>query len=551
MATATTASSSMSVAAGFVYESHRGSRAAHLTVNTAALAGHGAPESVSTYYNGGGMFMDASRYRGVEILARYQGVTDVRDESADLAAVIYCKVGKGDVVLSGVHPEYTPSLMKPAADDLHFKAVAADLEQSDESRKLFLGACLSKVGLKVNRDPSSTVPRLTPIYLTSHLDPPVAQKVVADLRANLDFVGPNTFEDINDTFVLHEETEDDHTYMLSDGGVNAEKQSLEDLAASEKHIKAFTSVALPDSRTTPYFDMKLYFDTLKKLYDENAVSLSDRAFGSLLLYSEVVTSTNTLLDANPNWLRHLPMGLTFTATTQVAGRGRGGNVWVNPKGVMATSVLFRVPVEAQKNSSIVTLQYLCALAVIESILGYVSQRRVLLGVGCGVNVSNQAPTTSLNSVLEKLNEIRVQKGLEPLPPYNHEALLAKVMYTLGQFYSVFQKSGLKPFLSLYYKRWFHSNQRVKLDAEGNGKTRECVIKGITPEYGLLVAEDISTRESLELQPDGNSFDIFKGLEVNSKQSQITYNMCEWTYWWHEIEFKTNALKRCWRQVTRD
>lgn len=560
---------------GFVYESHAGARAAKLTINSAVLGSLGAPQTATVYYNGGGMFMDASKYRNVETLARYEGPTDVTDDLQDLAAAVYCKVGKGDVVLLGAHPEYTPQLMKPAAHDQHFKEVAAELLAADEGRKQFLGACLRKIGLQVNSDPQSTVPRLTPVYMTSYLDLKRAQRVWDDLQANMDFVGPNIFEDANDTIVLHDETEDDYAYRLQeDTDGSAAAGSLEDLVAGEKHVKVFTSGAVPPLDVTPYFDIKLYFETLRGLYDANRVDPDQRDFGSLLCYGEVVASTNTLLDANPNWLRYMPTGLTFTATAQVAGRGRGGNVWINPKGVMAATVLLRVPVDMQKNFNIVTLQYLCALAVIELILSYgsltsgagvgyedmplrlkwpndmyalkpeylnlVSDKddtsstvdgdeqkwakvsgalvnsqfingEFYLVWGCGINVLNQAPTTSLNSVLDKLNQIRAQKGLDPLPPYTQELLLAKVVYNLGQFYSVFKKSGLQPFLKLYYKRWFHLDQRVLLDAEGNGQTRECVIKGITGDYGLLVAQDVRTKENLELQPDGNSFDIFKGL----------------------------------------
>lgn len=555
---------------GFVYESHAGSRAEALSVNTAVLGELGSPDSATMYYNGGGMFMNASSYKNVEVLARYQGATDVVDQLADMAAVVCCKVGQGAAILTGTHPEYTPLLMKPTREDTHYLAVVSELRENDASRKAFLAACLRKLGLKVNDDPAATVPRLTPIYMASAMDPRLIRLVCDQLRENLDFVAPNTFEDSHDTFVLHDENEDDHTYMMQD----AMDTSVEALVASAKHIKILTSGNLPGSRTTPYFDMGAYFTDLQHLYAANNVAPADRAFGALTCYSEVVTSTNTLLDANPNWLRYLPTGFTFTATTQVAGRGRGGNVWINPKGVMATSILFRVPRDAQKNFSIVTLQYLCSLALIELILSYGSLRpgegvgyeemplrlkwpndmyalkpeyftslgdkdntsstvdgdeqkwakvsgalvnsqylndEFYLVWGGGVNVLNEAPTTSLNSVLEKLNDIREAKGLPRLPMYSHEALLARIVFTMGQFYSVFCNSGLKPFLNLYYKRWFHSNQRVKVDAAGTGATRECVIEGITSDYGLLVARDIATRETLELQPDGNSFDIFKGL----------------------------------------
>ncbi|KAF8005235.1 hypothetical protein HF325_000692 [Metschnikowia pulcherrima] len=485
---------------GFVYESHDGARAAKMTVNTAAL--DDTPDQVTT-------------------LARYNGPADLVDDLAEMAAAVYCKHGHGDVVLIGTHPEYAPQLMKPASEDVHFQKLVSELEAEDEGRRRFLAACLRKLGLNVNSDPALTVPRLTPIYVLAHLDPAKAERIVHDLRENMDFVGPNTFEDVNDTFVIHDETEDDTVMLAGDAG-----NSLENLAASEKHVKFFTSLALPPVRSTPYFDMQHYFTQLQQLYAANGVPEHERAFGSVLCYSEVVTLTNTLLDANPNWLRYLPTGLTFTATTQVAGRGRGGNVWVNPKGVMATSVLFRVAQDAQKNFNI----YFSSLAdkndtslTVDGdeqkwakVSGALVNSQFINGEfylvwGCGINVLNEAPTTSINNVLRRLNEIRALKNLPPLEEYDHETLLAKIVYNLGQFYSVFQRLGLKPFLSLYYKRWFHLNQRVGLDAEGNGNRRQCVIKGITSDYGLLVAEDVQTHETLELQPDGNSFDIFKGL----------------------------------------
>lgn len=564
---------------GFVYGSHEGVKAAELDVNVEAFSkvnGEPAcPEQVVTYYNGGGMFRNASKYPGVEILARYTGKTDLPDDP-DMAAAVYKKVGKGDVVLCGVHPEFTPALMRPGPgpEDHKFRVAVDKIRDNDLGRKQFLAACLSKLGLKVNHDVNAGVPRLSPIYMSSYLDPLRVIKVYNDLKANLEFVKKDTFEDVHDTFVLHDEKEEDHQHIVQDNDETHLDDTLDDIMSAPKHIKIFTSKLLPNSKETPYFDMRTYFENLNVLYNANNISPDNRAFGNVLCYGEVVTLTNTLLDANANWLKHLPTGLIFTATTQIAGRGRGGNVWINPKGVMATSILFRIPLDAQKSSSIVTLQYLCSLAVIEAILGYgsevqgqgigyedlpvrlkwpndmyalkpeyynqISDKDVTsltvegndqkwakisgalvnsqfingeyyLVWGGGVNVLNEAPTTSLNLVLDRLNEIRAQSGMMPLPYFKHEVLLAKIVYTMGQFFDVFKHAGLKPFLPLYYKRWFHDHQRVKLDAEGNGRTRDCEIMGIDGEYGLLLAKDINTKEVLELQPDGNSFDIFNGL----------------------------------------
>lgn len=508
---------------GFKYNSHQGAR---ITRVESTVEG---PQYVANYHNGGGVFVDADSYRGVEVLGRYTEPLDV--DGNGNAAVILCQVGKGSALLTGTHPEFMAQN----------QPVLQELMDHENDRKVFLKGCLTKLGLKVNQD--FNVPSITPIHLAT-TDSTLMFKAINDLRENVEFIG-SSFEDVNDTFHLHDLNE-----VIDD---------------PEQGTHLVVHKDIPSSGLTPYFDMNKYFSYLDQLYKHNNV---DGKFGKLVGYGEVVSSTSTLLDKNPRWLPHLPHGFMLNATTQVAGRGRGGNVWINPKGVMAQSVLFRV--EPQNSKSIVTLQYVLGLAVVELIFGYGSldptngvgyedlpiklkwpndiyimkpeffnltdnvnpstvdgteekyakmagaivnsqylDRKFNLVWGCGINVSNEAPTTSLNLVLDQLNVLRQQKGLLPLPPFEHELLTAKLLFTVNQYYSVFEHSGMKPFLPLYYKRWFHSDQLVTVTSDG--QTRTCKIQGITEDSGLLVVYDINTGEKLELQPDGNSFDIFKGL----------------------------------------
>ena len=98
-----------------------------------------------------------------------------------------------------------------------------------------------------------------------------------------------------------------------------------------------------------------------------------------------------------------------------------------------------------------------------------------------------------------------------------EALLARIVVSLSALYSRFCTTGFDSYFErLYYKHWLHSEQVVTLEAEGI----RARIKGITTDWGQLVAEEIIggdglTRERvgrrIELQSDGNSFDFFKGL----------------------------------------
>ena len=91
---------------GFVYNSEDGARATALRVNRDAVEGD-VPEKVLSYYNGGGVFVDAGRFKdkGVQVLSTFADELAV-DAGEGGAAVVFCKVGEGRVVLTGPHPEY-------------------------------------------------------------------------------------------------------------------------------------------------------------------------------------------------------------------------------------------------------------------------------------------------------------------------------------------------------------------------------------------------------------------------------------------------------------
>lgn len=93
---------------GFVYHSEAGARAADVKIHKAAFddAKEQLSDSFKSYYNGGGVFVDAKNFedRGVEILASY--TEDLHVESGNSkAAVIYRKIGQGHAILTGPHPE--------------------------------------------------------------------------------------------------------------------------------------------------------------------------------------------------------------------------------------------------------------------------------------------------------------------------------------------------------------------------------------------------------------------------------------------------------------
>ena len=93
---------------GFKYQSEDGARAVELGVSKSALVSGGGslPDTLRVYFNGGGVFVNAPKYRhqGVEVLASYNEELNV-DPGEGSAAVVYCKVGEGAAVLTGPHPE--------------------------------------------------------------------------------------------------------------------------------------------------------------------------------------------------------------------------------------------------------------------------------------------------------------------------------------------------------------------------------------------------------------------------------------------------------------
>ena len=93
---------------GFKYASEAGARAADITIHKETFPDvkEELPVTFKSYYNGGGVFVDAKKLesRGVEILASYTEDLHV-DAGEGKAAVVYRKVGEGHVVLTGPHPE--------------------------------------------------------------------------------------------------------------------------------------------------------------------------------------------------------------------------------------------------------------------------------------------------------------------------------------------------------------------------------------------------------------------------------------------------------------
>ncbi|KAL9118267.1 MAG: hypothetical protein Q9187_005191 [Circinaria calcarea] len=558
---------------GFVYHSEKGARAVELKVNKTVLAEGSVPGIFRSYYNGGGVFVDAPKFKdkGVEILASFTEKTSV-DAGEGLAAIVYCKVGEGAAILTSPHPEFAATNLNPKAEGNDFPKVITALTEDDKPRIDFLKACLTKLGLHVNED-QDAVPSLSRLHLTS-LQPSDTSNLIASLREIITTVDEEEYiEDENDTFHLEKpsswslgslgnalpDPSDDkieRTHVGEDSFLDYNKIVKRMIVHNEEH---------PSNKETPYFNHHAFFANL--VHYQSITRDSSPEFGNHLLYGEVVTSTNTMLEKNTRLLRRLPTGFTATATNQVAGRGRGSNVWVSPAGSLLFSVLVRHDLSRSPNAPVVFLQYLAALAIVEGVKSYDKgyqtlpvklkwpndicafpsfSHRVQRGtstnplfvsdaldpsqptsakayvkiggilvnshyqnteffsvVGIGLNTINPLPTTSLTALLP-----------DYLPAFTLEKLLARILASFSSLYARFKTTGFdKYFEEMYYSHWLHTDQIVTLETEGGIKAR---IRGITRDWGLLVAEELGwedrgTGRMVQLQSDSNSFDFFKGL----------------------------------------
>ncbi|KAI9682802.1 MAG: biotin holocarboxylase synthetase [Bathelium mastoideum] len=573
--------------AGFVYHSEAGARAVELSVNKTALAAAGGsiPDVFRSYYNGGGVFVNAEKLKdqSVEILASFTEKLHV-DPGEGKAAVVYRKVGEGAALLTGPHPEFAGINLNRNDGGPEYPKLVDALLADDKMRVDFVKACLLKLGLQVNQEEQG-IPSLSRLHLCS-ANPAEVAALVSSWQDVITREGDEEFiQSEHDTFHLYKSStwsmrtvkeavvNSVNAVAKQTGLAGANEGAQSDPSDSRADAK-LTDATMdndkiikvlelheenhPSNKETPYFNHAAYFANLKAYNDKNRDS--ERCFGKYLLYGEVVTSTNTMLEKNSSLLSHLPQGFTFTATTQVAGRGRGSNVWVSPPGSLMFSTVLRHPLHLNASAPVIFIQYLAALAIAQGITTYdkgygnvpvklkwpndifaldptasgpgAEKKYVKIGgilvnssysgsdytlvVGVGVNVTNAAPTTSLNALLG----LKTTQGLQA---FTLEKLLARILTCFEQIYEKFCRSGWDESLNQeYLNHWLHStlieafflsDQIVTLETQGGARAR---IKGITRDYGLLLAEELGwedkrTGRMFELQSDSNSFDFFKGL----------------------------------------
>jgi len=120
------------IIAKYSYENNSGARAANIRLGLKNL------KQSTIYYNGGGYFKDAANYSNVVIMGYYQN---------HLPAIVHILHKKGNVILSGVHFEYSPCLLDK--HDPYLNKLYPDLKHSNTARIVLAKTIFKKLGLTI------------------------------------------------------------------------------------------------------------------------------------------------------------------------------------------------------------------------------------------------------------------------------------------------------------------------------------------------------------------------------------------------------------------
>jgi biotin--protein ligase len=188
-----------------------------------------------------------------------------------------------------------------------YSSLVEALADDDEPRTEFLKACLAKLGLVVSVETTS-VPPLSRLHLSS-----LHHFLVPELLSSWEEIitresGEEYIKGENDTFHLEKQ---DSRWSLNSlvktlplpGISDAKDEDKADVAGSDGRILDYNAITKrlipheaqwPGTKETPYFNHHSFYGNLRA-YQQERLSEAEQ-FGKYLMYGEVVTSTNTMLE---------------------------------------------------------------------------------------------------------------------------------------------------------------------------------------------------------------------------------------------------------------
>ncbi|XP_018496289.1 biotin--protein ligase [Galendromus occidentalis] len=297
-------------------------------------------------------------------------------------------------------------------------------------------------------------------------------------------------------------------YLISDKRVDSffnGTQSHEEFRISDEPINpTFTPIRLSRPERQK-FNTEEYFLFLKT-----------REIGRTVLYIE--NASTTMVSIKTIDTVH---GAVAVASRQMTPVARGRNSWISPPGCAMFSVVLHLAKGQKISGKFSFLQHIAALSIVRAIrsihpLLEVSikwpndvyyKRDAKIGgilctctvnnngytcyIGCGVNISNSKPIKCIHE-LARSTELSVER------------LIASMLTELERLLDLYERDPQKV-LTEYHANWLHSGEEVFVEAVGE----RAVIQSVD-ELGFLLAKK-NNGELIRLQPDGNSFDLMKGL----------------------------------------
>lgn len=268
---------------GFVYDSEEGARDAKIELESSAWQGvwKDHPLELAIYHNGGGFFEEPDRIQrengqstsasGCTVLARY---TELPERPP---AGMLCTPGStgGKAVLWAVHPEHPTITVPPSA------------APTEEARMRLLRATLQLLDLDIPSETRS-ITGSTPLLLCS-LDPTRASELGSHILAQYATTSgsgraPTSLQDVNDTFSFYPSSSTLEALL-------SEKRRIEQTALD---LVVCSEGIPPNPSLTPIFNIRTFYGTLQAV--RRGINYGYRpSFGDDLLYGEVVTSTQTVL----------------------------------------------------------------------------------------------------------------------------------------------------------------------------------------------------------------------------------------------------------------
>lgn len=184
----------------------------------------------------------------------------------------------------------------PQPDVPGYAELIDSLAAGDKARSEFLKACLRKLGLEISENESG-VPSLSSLHLSSINNIEVDEQlaVLGDIIEKED--GEEWIRGETDTFHIQKQ----ETVWKLDSLQQSLPQtdaSTNGLGGAKNHSTIVKEIVphtkeVPPPKLTPQFNHGTYYSSLRRYQQEEKDA---EAWGNLLMYGEVVTSTNTLLE---------------------------------------------------------------------------------------------------------------------------------------------------------------------------------------------------------------------------------------------------------------